>query len=823
MLELLETFQPDQNTFQLAQDLVHRYGERHPSVPKLALWLASKQQQITAIDGSVIQGAGIELNHIINDYKGNLDELFDIGISMVQELKIDHNCYKMIANYKNTVQNLMMFYKKLDTCINTIEMKNIAWLLFIAIKKHLKLFDVVSCTCALASIINLVLLQVIPVTVMKQYQEIKKSDNMQQELLNYLLQFFKIRDYEMFALIDQQVQQSYQDLIKYNVIKSLKAQHGMTIFAGSIINSNQYKLDVHYKTLIKDEEFDERLILPDRHKNMTPKKVTPKLNSIKQAAQISKNEGHREQQTNRYQKLLNYEMDSRITINTNLKEIKLPQNVLMSPYAQQQIVATPMSEAMEMYNWLNDKQTPFKKYLKQGQISLVQFCQQDQSLSNISQLSQQQQQLIDKFFNSMISFCEESNIIEQNKQKRQLYWTLYVLIIEKQNYHIDEIYLRSLLVTVVEIVNYVLTKSQSMIEQLIQKCQASNFIVWQQLDFILNQFDPKIPFQLKEHFLDIETKFVSFNIWACDSQSDLISFLNEINIKQQQSDTMNRLFKRVLHYCAYQIQTLGASLRVSEQTQEHIWITVKFIICERPEQLRNHSLDQIVLASIYAVLKITGTQIKFQTIINAYEQTNTWYSKAFIKKMVCNVYINYDTMGDIVQYYNQIFIPQVKQFLVKMTQEIKLTNIPQSPLINKNPALNNKILASPLRDVLPRVLMTPSTQLLYAYQESPLLKQPVKDKENINNLNNLQTLNNSSRIDYSQETQDFIMKKFEQIKTSKAKIVNQKPSFSILASGSTKPQIKTSRNNSFAHQNQNISAHSHTENSTFQKLLNFEQ
>lgn len=43
----------------------------------------------------------------------------------------------------------------------------------------------------------------------------------------------------------------------------------------------------------------------------------------------------------------------------------------MSPYAQQQIVATPMSEAMEMYNWLNDKQTPFKKYLKQGQISLV--------------------------------------------------------------------------------------------------------------------------------------------------------------------------------------------------------------------------------------------------------------------------------------------------------------------------------------------------------------------------------------------------------------------------------------------------------------------
>lgn len=82
---------------------------------------------------------------------------------------------------------------------------------------------------------------------------------------------------------------------------------------------------------------------------------------------------------------------------------------------------------------------------------------------------------------------------------------------------------------------------------------------------------------------------------------------------------MNRLFKRVLHYCAYQIQTIGTNLRTLEQHQEYVWITVKFIISEKTECLRHHSLDQIVLASFYAILKINGVQVKFQGIINSYE------------------------------------------------------------------------------------------------------------------------------------------------------------------------------------------------------------
>jgi retinoblastoma-associated protein len=34
---------------------------------------------------------------------------------------------------------------------------------------------------------------------------------------------------------------------------------------------------------------------------------------------------------------------------------------MLSPYAQQYVVATPMTSAMEMYNWVHDKLSAFKK------------------------------------------------------------------------------------------------------------------------------------------------------------------------------------------------------------------------------------------------------------------------------------------------------------------------------------------------------------------------------------------------------------------------------------------------------------------------------
>ncbi|CAK86358.1 unnamed protein product (macronuclear) [Paramecium tetraurelia] len=873
---IYQTFSLDQSTFKLMQEMTNNYILNNKTndyivIPRLALWLASKQQQIVAIDGSIVYGSGISLNSIINDCQNkgitNIDQLIDVAINMVTELKVDQTCQKTLTLLKHNNQILNMFYQKMEALLlhfkmndQNILIKNITWLLFLITKKSLNLQDVVQSTCILISILTTILSQLLNIftTTNKILSEIKKSaageDEQQLQIQQFLINQFKIQDLDLFSSINLQAKQQYAELIKQNIIKQLKSNSGFSIFMVSIINSNQYKLDQQYKHLLKSDEFDERLLIPDRQKNLTPKKLTPNLNTlksnnIKQLAMQSKHDQNREQQItsqqqqqqNRYQKLLNYELDTKITLTTNLREIKLPQTVLMSPYAQQSIVATPMTEAMEMYNWMHEKQQPFKKLFKNGTLNVNQLLSQNPQLFQNFQNQGKHFDLIDKTFNEYIQYCQDSNLIDENKSKTNQYWTLYVLMLEKSNFQIDEQMLKSLICFCIECVYFVLNKQSQLLDQLMQKCEIQHYQLWKWLDFFLNQFDTKVPHQLKEHILDIEVKFVSYSIWSCDSQSELIKFLNEIHISrfQQNNNQMNRLFKRVLHYCAFQIQVICSNIKLQEQLQEYIWITIKYIISEKTDHLRYHSLDQIVLASIYAVTKLTGNQLKFQQIINAYELTNTWYSKQFIKKIVCNTYISNDSMGDIVSYYNQSFIPQIKSFMLQMSHEIKSNNVPQSPMNNKNPALNNKILDSPLRDILPRQqnfttnlqsqhagLMTPATQLLYAYQESPLLKQQVKQqalpvsKENVYNNSNINT-----KIDYSQETQDFILKKFEQLKNTKSKQINSKTSFSILQQGTPKILNSSRTNNSamLQHNQTQNSQQSNEQNSTFCKLLNFEQ
>lgn len=103
---------------------------------------------------------------------------------------------------------------------------------------------------------------------------------MQKEILAFLVSQFKIKDLELFNITNVQSVKLYQDLLRQCVIKQLKTNYGQTIFVNSIINSNEYKLDQHYSRLLKFDDFDERIIIPERNRNFTPKKVTPQIKSM---------------------------------------------------------------------------------------------------------------------------------------------------------------------------------------------------------------------------------------------------------------------------------------------------------------------------------------------------------------------------------------------------------------------------------------------------------------------------------------------------------------------------------------------------------------
>lgn len=79
----------------------------------------------------------------------------------------------------------------------------------------------------------------------------------------------------------------------------------------------------------------------------------------------SANESKNPNKTFHSHRFLNYEFNDNISIKSNLCEIKFPTNMVTSPYAIKSVSnmkppETPMSNAMEMYNWLYDKEQKSK-------------------------------------------------------------------------------------------------------------------------------------------------------------------------------------------------------------------------------------------------------------------------------------------------------------------------------------------------------------------------------------------------------------------------------------------------------------------------------
>ena len=86
-------------------------------------------------------------------------------------------------------------------------------------------------------------------------------------------------------------------------------------------------------------------------------------------------------------------------------------------------------------------------------------------------------------------------------------------------------------------------------------------------------------------------------------------------------------------------------------------------------------------------------------------------------EVIFNVYISPTKKCDIINFYNKFFIPSLKSFIV---------NLPNNFAKKEN--IEKGIISSSLQNIIPEEIkksynsMTPKTQLLYAFTESPLIK-----------------------------------------------------------------------------------------------------
>jgi hypothetical protein len=134
---------------------------------------------------------------------------------------------------------------------------------------------------------------------------------------------------------------------------------------------------------------------------------------------------------------------------------------------------------------------------------------------------------------------------------------------------------------------------------------------------------------------------------------------------------------------------------------------VHHILTNKIEFMKNRTLDQILLSSVYALFKVNKFDIKFRDIIYNYKivcENNRQLSPIEVGRSLWSIPLSKTENGDLVKFYNTAFIPEMKNYILNIPQTQKNVSMP-SPLRQK---VTSNVFVSPLR----KTNLTPSNSML---------------------------------------------------------------------------------------------------------------
>lgn len=370
---------------------------------------------------------------------------------------------------------------------------------------------------------------------------------------------------------------------------------------------------------------------------------------------------------------------------------------------------TPMSTAMELNNWLRDI---FKRTsLAQLPSLLMEF----DSLTGSSLLAR-----LENYRNKLLSVLIEKENVPMlqettgNKSKAESILKLYVYSLlgmikneQKRQGNLSTLYANenfhqaALACSIKTIVFYY--GLNLTFEQILEIADVSVFEFWK-LITTFAQFDGKMPLSLKKHFRDVENLILNENAWTHSSpiNSMLSQYASDCKTSSG-SPIFSIFFKRLLSYLAQKLVELTDQLEISEDIKEKIWDLLKLCVTEHCELFQNRSLDTIVLCSVYATCKLYKPT-SFKILIESFLVLNP--NKDHVFKQI-------EGAGDIVKFYNLLFIPRFKDYLSQGPDPSK--SYFQSPLRASLPMMSPS--RSPAMCSPKTPYLTPRTRKLWASSE----------------------------------------------------------------------------------------------------------
>ncbi|XP_022095249.1 retinoblastoma-associated protein-like [Acanthaster planci] len=168
--------------------------------------------------------------------------------------------------------------------------------------------------------------------------------------------------------------------------------------------------------------------------------------------------------------------------------------------------------------------------------------------------------------------------------------------------------------------------------------------------------------------------------------------------RRTRSVSLNMFLNKVQQLAYGRLERLCGMLCVSKDLEKFIWTCVEYCITNKAELLKNRHLDQIIMSCIYAICKVTDSELKFKDIVNAYRTLP--HAEATTYR---NVVIDGTREDSIIMFYNKVFMPAMKAYILQFQPKSQ-----QTPTASPAPTRSSIVSqASPGLKVGPNLYISP--------------------------------------------------------------------------------------------------------------------
>ncbi|KAL2763749.1 retinoblastoma-like protein 1 isoform c [Daubentonia madagascariensis] len=168
--------------------------------------------------------------------------------------------------------------------------------------------------------------------------------------------------------------------------------------------------------------------------------------------------------------------------------------------------------------------------------------------------------------------------------------------------------------------------------------------------------------------------------------------------KPKRTGSLALFYRKVYHLASVRLRDLCLKLDVSNELRRKIWTCFEFTLVHCPDLMKDRHLDQLLLCAFYIMAKVTKEERTFQEIMKSYRnqpQANSHVYRSVLLRSIPREVVAYnkningdfemidcvledaiktpdcssgpvkEERGDLIKFYNTIYVGRVKSFALK--------------------------------------------------------------------------------------------------------------------------------------------------------------